>query len=113
VGPAWCAARFRQSRTTLADGRVIRIAGEHEDYYDADFFIAALLCRESACEGRGPPRVDPQRSQRVGQRKAVGPELRLSREYTRVGGDGLSVFVQMYPHGVRVTTSRKPIAEEH
>jgi hypothetical protein len=28
-----------QSRTQLADGRTIWIAGEHEDYYDPDFFI--------------------------------------------------------------------------
>jgi hypothetical protein len=27
-------------------------------------------------------------------------------------GAGLSVLVQMYPHGVRMTTSRKPIADE-
>jgi hypothetical protein len=39
AGPAWCCARFGQSRTELADGRVVRIAGEHEDYYDPDFFI--------------------------------------------------------------------------
>jgi len=39
VGPAWCCQRFGQSRTTLADGRTVRIAGEHEDHYDPDFFI--------------------------------------------------------------------------
>jgi len=39
VGPAWCCSRFGQSSTTLADGRVVRIAGEHEDHYDPDFFI--------------------------------------------------------------------------
>jgi hypothetical protein len=39
VGPAWCAMRFGQSRTELPDGRVLRIAGEHEDHYDPDFFI--------------------------------------------------------------------------
>ena len=39
VGPAWCNMRFGQSRTELGDGRVVRIAGEHEDYYDPDFFI--------------------------------------------------------------------------
>jgi hypothetical protein len=37
--PAWCCARFGQSRTELGDGRVVRIAGEHEDYYDPDFYI--------------------------------------------------------------------------
>jgi hypothetical protein len=39
AGPVWSAERFGQSSTTLADGRVVLIAGEHEDYYDSDFFI--------------------------------------------------------------------------
>jgi hypothetical protein len=39
VGPGFCCSRFGQSRTTLPDGRVIAIGGEHEDYYDPDFFI--------------------------------------------------------------------------
>lgn len=37
--PTWCFDRFGQSQTALADGRTIYIAGEHEDYYDPDFFI--------------------------------------------------------------------------
>lgn len=36
---AWEADRFGQSSTLLPDGREILIAGEHEDYYDPDFFI--------------------------------------------------------------------------
>ena len=39
AGPGWCFVRYGQSCTTLPDGRTIWIAGEHEDYYDADFFI--------------------------------------------------------------------------
>ena len=35
----WCFDRFGKSETTLPDGRVIHIGGEHEDYYDPDFFI--------------------------------------------------------------------------
>jgi hypothetical protein len=38
-GPGWCFARYGQSATTLPDGRTLLIAGEHEDYYDPDFFI--------------------------------------------------------------------------
>lgn len=38
-GPAWCFARMGQSVTQLPDGRVILIAGEHEDSYDPDFHI--------------------------------------------------------------------------
>jgi hypothetical protein len=39
AGPAWCFERFGKSETTLPDGRVVHIAGEHEDYYDPDFYI--------------------------------------------------------------------------
>jgi hypothetical protein len=39
AGPVWCFDRFGQSKTTLPDGRVIHIGGEHEDYYDPDFYI--------------------------------------------------------------------------
>ena len=39
VGPGWCASRFGQTRTTLPDGRELAIGGEHEDYYDPDFYI--------------------------------------------------------------------------
>ncbi|MDD5271671.1 MAG: hypothetical protein PHU14_03015 [Methylovulum sp.] len=38
-GPAWCFDRFGQTSTELPDGRVIFIAGEHEDFYDPDFYI--------------------------------------------------------------------------
>ncbi|HEU5136455.1 MAG TPA: ankyrin repeat domain-containing protein [Steroidobacteraceae bacterium] len=37
--PVWCAARFGQTISFLADGRVIQVAGEHEDGYDPDFCI--------------------------------------------------------------------------
>lgn len=37
--PIWCFSRFGMSRTELADGRVIHVGGEHEDWYDPDFYI--------------------------------------------------------------------------
>ena len=37
--PVFCADRFGQSTTILPDGRIILIAGEHEDGYDPDFCI--------------------------------------------------------------------------
>lgn len=37
--PVWCFCRFGQSTTILPDGRIVLIAGEHEDYYDPDFCI--------------------------------------------------------------------------
>jgi hypothetical protein len=39
AGPGWCFDRFGQSETMLPDGRRILVAGEHEDYYDPDFYI--------------------------------------------------------------------------
>ena len=35
----WCYQRFGRTITELPDGRIIEIAGEHEDYYDPDFCI--------------------------------------------------------------------------
>ena len=37
--PIWCAERFGQSLTFLPDGRIVQVAGEHEDGYDPDFCI--------------------------------------------------------------------------
>lgn len=38
-GPIWTFDRMGQTKTRLPDGRVICIGGEHEDFYDPDFFI--------------------------------------------------------------------------
>lgn len=35
----WCFHRYGTSRTTLPDGRIVHVAGEHEDHYDPDFCI--------------------------------------------------------------------------
>jgi len=37
--PVWCYQRFGRTTTLLPDGRIIEIAGEHEDHYDYDFCI--------------------------------------------------------------------------
>lgn len=37
--PRWAGCRMGQSKNNLSDGRVIWIAGEHEDFYDPDFYI--------------------------------------------------------------------------
>lgn len=39
AGPGWCFDRFGRSKTRLPDGRMVFIAGEHEDHYDPDFYI--------------------------------------------------------------------------
>jgi hypothetical protein len=39
AGPGWCFDRFGQSTNQLPDGRLVFIAGEHEDHYDPDFYI--------------------------------------------------------------------------
>ena len=38
-GPFWSWQRFGRTSTQLPDGRVIHVAGEHEDSYDPDFCI--------------------------------------------------------------------------
>lgn len=37
--PTWCFDRFGMTETQLIDGRTLYISGEHEDYYDPDFYI--------------------------------------------------------------------------
>ncbi len=37
--PGWSFSRFGQSSTRLSDGRLVLVAGEHEDAYDPDFHI--------------------------------------------------------------------------
>ncbi len=39
AGAGWCFYRNGRSGTTLPDGRQVLIGGEHEDFYDPDFFI--------------------------------------------------------------------------
>ena len=39
VGPCWSFDRFGRTETMLPDGRLVRIGGEYEDHYDADFYI--------------------------------------------------------------------------
>ena len=63
VGPGWCFERFGQSCTTLPDGRTVWLAGEHEDYYDVDFFIyndAVVVAPDGDIEIFGyPPDIFP------------------------------------------------------
>lgn len=37
--PIYCFDRFSRTETRLPDGRLVYVAGEHEDFYDPDFFI--------------------------------------------------------------------------
>lgn len=37
--PGWCFDRVGQTETVLPDGSSLYIGGEHEDFYDPDFFI--------------------------------------------------------------------------
>jgi len=38
-GPVWSWDRMGRTSTTLSNGRVVHVAGEHEDFYDPDFCI--------------------------------------------------------------------------
>ena len=56
AGPMWCFDRFGKSETILPDGCAIHIGGEHEDYYDPDFFIyndVTLIDANGCIEIRG------------------------------------------------------------
>lgn len=48
--PVWSFDRFGQSATWLPDGRLVLIAGEHEDSYDSDFCIYADV---TVLDGKG------------------------------------------------------------
>ncbi len=48
--PVWSFDRFGQSVTRLPDGRLVLIAGEHEDHYDPDFCIYADV---TVLDGKG------------------------------------------------------------
>ncbi|RAZ91155.1 hypothetical protein DPM33_07470 [Mesorhizobium hawassense] len=39
AGPCWSFGRYGRTETLLPDGRLIRIGGEYEDWYDPDFYI--------------------------------------------------------------------------
>lgn len=39
TAPIWTLSRIGASRTELPDGRIVRVGGEHEDWYDPDFWI--------------------------------------------------------------------------
>jgi hypothetical protein len=38
-GAVWCFDRFGSSLTPMDGGRYVQIDGEHEDFYDSDFYI--------------------------------------------------------------------------
>jgi hypothetical protein len=37
--PVWSWRRFGRTRTSLPDGRIVSVGGEHEDFYDPDFYV--------------------------------------------------------------------------
>jgi hypothetical protein len=39
LSPIWCFSRYGQSETLLPDGSSLFVGGEHEDFYDEDFYI--------------------------------------------------------------------------
>lgn len=59
-GATWCFDRFGQSETHLPDGRIVFIAGEHEDCYDPDFYIyndVVVINPDNSIETYGYPEV--------------------------------------------------------
>jgi hypothetical protein len=61
AGPMWSFQRFGKSETLLPGGQVIHIGGEHEDYYDPDFFIyndVIVMTPEGSIDIYGYPAED-------------------------------------------------------
>ncbi|KAK4693791.1 hypothetical protein P7C71_g3665, partial [Lecanoromycetidae sp. Uapishka_2] len=59
--PVWCFNRFGSTRTKLPDGRIVCIGGEHEDFYDPDFYIYNdVVVITPAQPGDPPPLLTPQ-----------------------------------------------------
>ena len=57
--PCWCNDRMGQTAMDLPDGRLVLIAGEHEDYYYPDFYIyndTIVLHKDGEVEILGYPR---------------------------------------------------------
>lgn len=48
--PIWTFSRYGRSATPLPDGRLVLVAGEHEDSYDPDFYIYADV---TVLDGKG------------------------------------------------------------
>ena len=60
-GPIWAFDRMGATRTSLSDGRIVCVGGEHEDYYDPDFCIyndVVVLGPGDRVEIYGYPRGD-------------------------------------------------------
>ena len=58
-GPIWTFERMGTTKTDLPDGRVVCVGGEHEDYYDPDFYIyndVVVLGTEGEIEIYGYPK---------------------------------------------------------
>lgn len=61
AGPMWSFQRFGKSETLLPGGQIIHIGGEHEDYYDPDFFIyndVIVMAPEGGIDIYGYPAED-------------------------------------------------------
>jgi len=57
--PVWTFDRMGATRTELPDGRIICVGGEHEDFYDPDFYIyndVIVFGREGEVEIYGYPK---------------------------------------------------------
>ena len=39
AGPMWCFDRMGKTETLLADGRIVHVSGEYEDFYHPEFYI--------------------------------------------------------------------------
>lgn len=71
--PDWCFKRFGMSRTPMPDGRIICIAGEHEDGYDPNFCIYNDVIVLRPAEGQANITLDSGKVEIYGYPKNVFP----------------------------------------
>src|SRR5262252_8161373 len=82
-GPFWSWQRYGRTSTPLPDGRIIHIAGEHEDAYDPDFCIERV-----ATTGDGPGWLSHHTAERLSETSilVVGGMVQTATDYVPNAG---------------------------
>lgn len=101
--PIYCFSRFGRTETILPDGRVVYIAGEHEDFYDPDFYIYNDVV---VVHGYGDRRTEiEQRWELHGTPHEKWMQEHMLRQAARVqGASAHDIDIYCYPHDVFLPT---------
>lgn len=98
--PTWCFDRFGMTRTPMPDGRIICIAGEHEDFYHPDFCIYNDVIVLRPAPGQTGVTVDAGEVEIYGYPDGVFPPTDF-HSATRVG-DRIFLIGRLGYHGKRL-----------